>query len=65
MTDEVKAGTQPDDVEQTDNLLDSDTGENTCENTDPEGGIKQPDEQKRGTRKHIPSPEQWCTTCQQ
>ena len=43
--------TQPDAVEQTDNVVGSDTG--------PEGDIKQSDEQQRGTRKKISSPELW------
>ena len=37
------ARTQPDAVEQTDNVVSSDTG--------PDGDIKQPDEQQWGTRK--------------
>ena len=49
------AGTQPDAVEQTDNLIDSDTDNNTG----PEIDIKQPDEQQRGTRKKISSPKLW------
>ena len=45
------ARTQPDAVEQTDNVVGSDTG--------PDGDIKQPDEQQWGTRKKISSPELW------